>query len=53
IARQTLGWSAERAAREVGAYREFITRYRPRSLDVGSTHESEAMAVTLFDQQAR
>ena len=32
IARRTLGWSEERAAREVEEYRAFVSRYLPRSL---------------------
>ena len=32
VARQALGWSEERAAAEIAAYRAFVARYRPRSL---------------------
>jgi glycerol-3-phosphate dehydrogenase len=33
IAMDTLGWSAERAASEVDAYRRWVSRYRPRALE--------------------
>lgn len=33
IARSTLGWDAARAAAEVGAYRRWVSRYRPRALE--------------------
>jgi glycerol-3-phosphate dehydrogenase len=34
IARQYLNWPEERAAREVIAYREYLKRFHPRSLDL-------------------
>lgn len=37
VARRTLGWSAERAAREVEDYRRWVRRYRPRALDDAAT----------------
>jgi glycerol-3-phosphate dehydrogenase len=37
VARRTLGWDAERAAREVDAYRQWVCRYRPRALEDAAT----------------
>jgi glycerol-3-phosphate dehydrogenase len=37
IARRTLGWSAQRAAREVADYRRWVSRYRPRALEETAT----------------
>ena len=36
IAQDTLGWDAARAAAEVAAYREWLSRYRPRALERAS-----------------
>lgn len=38
IARKGLGWSEERAAREVAAYREYVKRFHPRVLKPRSLH---------------
>jgi glycerol-3-phosphate dehydrogenase len=37
VARRTLCWDAERAAREVDAYRQWVRRYRPRALEDAAT----------------
>ena len=47
VARQTLGWSEERAEREIRAYREFVSRYRPRSLGDALSPDSAADHVTM------
>lgn len=37
IARKTLGWDAAKAEAEVDAYRQWVTRYQPRALELAMT----------------
>jgi glycerol-3-phosphate dehydrogenase len=41
VARKHLGWSEERAAREVAAYREYVERFHPTSLATENTESTE------------
>jgi glycerol-3-phosphate dehydrogenase len=45
VALKYLGWSVERAAREVHQYRQYVRRFRPRSFDeAGASRSVEASA---------
>jgi len=53
VARRTLGWSEERSAREVAAYRAFVSRYRPRSLAEQSVAEDRCYPTVLAAGESR
>ena len=42
VAQRHLGWTEERAHREIAAYRDYVSRFRPRALDGGGSPSSEA-----------